>query len=364
MACIILTGAVRGAEVNEFAAASDAKHIDTTITAFMQKYDVPGLSFALSKDGKILFAKGYGFANRESRAEVTPEHPFRIASVAKPITAITIMKLVEMKQLSLDDKVFGSTGILGKTYPTSDKHLLQVTVRHLLEHGVGPEWGNNKNDPMFMKPDYSHRKLINWVLETRKLTNAPGTSYNYSNLGYCVLGRVIETATGRTYEDAVQNLFRRHGIKSLELAFSKRSRSVSVVVYYAQGKGEPYGMRLERMDAHGGWQATAVDLVKLMLVADGKPEVPDIISAESAKIMTTAGAHNKNYALGWAVNKHNNWWHMGSLPGTASIIVRADNGMCWAVLLNTRSTAPAFTGDLDRMPWDVVRGIKNWPAKE
>jgi CubicO group peptidase (beta-lactamase class C family) len=363
MACIILTGAVRAAEVNEFAAASDAKHIDTTITAFMQKYDVPGLSFALSKDGKILFAKGYGVANKETGAKVTPDHSFRIASVSKPITAIVVMKLVETKRLSLNDKVFGSTGILGKTYRTKDKQLLRVTVRHLLEHGVGPEWGNEKDDPMFMKPSYDHRKLINWVLEDRPPANPPGTSYNYSNLGYCVLGRVIEEVSGRSYEETVQNLFRRHGVSSLKLAASKQSRDQSAVVYYAQGKGKPYGMQVERMDAHGGWQATAVDLVKIALIADGKTDVPDIISAASAKAMSTRSPHHENYALGWAVNKYNNWWHMGSLPGTASILVRANNGMCWTVLLNTRSKADSFMSDLDKMPWDVVRGIKHWPGQ-
>ena len=129
----------RAEEVNRFAEPADIAHVDATITAFMEKYEVPGLSIALAKDGQIVLAKGYGMANKRSKIAVTPQHSFRIASVSKPITSIVIMKLVEMKRLSLDDRVFGPTGILGGTYRTKDEHLLQLTVRHLLRHEVGPE---------------------------------------------------------------------------------------------------------------------------------------------------------------------------------------------------------------------------------
>jgi D-alanyl-D-alanine carboxypeptidase len=86
--------------------------VDTVVARFMKKYDVPGMSIAIAKDGKLVYAKGYGYANKATGEKVTPSHLFRIASVSKPITAVAVLQLVETGRLSLDAKVFGDGGIL------------------------------------------------------------------------------------------------------------------------------------------------------------------------------------------------------------------------------------------------------------
>ena len=109
------------------------------------------------------------------------------------------------------------------------------------------------------------------------------------------------------------------------------------------------------MDSHGGWIANAIDLVNFSLSVDGRGE--DLLNKESIKLMTSVSKQNSNYALGWNVNQYNNWWHMGSLPGSASILVRTEQGYNWAVLLNKRSEDKNFFGDLDRLTWDLISGI-------
>ena len=76
--------------------------------------------------------------------------------------------------------------------------------------------------------------------------------------------------------------------------------------------------------------------------------------------MSTPPSVNPGYAKGWAVNKSNNWWHGGSLPGTNSIMVRTNSGYCWALIVNTRSKKDGF--NLDKLVWDIVNGVKKWPS--
>ena len=89
-----------------------------------------------------------------------------------------------------------------------------------------------------------------------------------------------------------------------------------------------------------------------------------MVAAVSALLVGCAPglAANPQYAKGWAVNSLNNWWHVGSLPGTTSIVVRTASGFCWAALLNTRETNADTGGALDSMMWDMVKQVRSWGA--
>ena len=344
---------------------SDLQHINTTIGDFMKKYDVPGVSIGLVKDGRLVFAKGYGYANQAKKEKVNTRHLFRIASVSKPITAVAIMKLVEQGKLSLNDKVFGAGGVLGTQYgsrPYSSK-VKKITIKHLLEHTAGG-WSNSSNDPMFQKPGYNHTQLIGWVLDNRPLDTTPGTAYAYSNFGYCVLGRVIEKVTGQSYAAYVKNaVLKPAGVKDMHIGGDTKAQKRANEVIYYQPNGNPYGMKVKRMDAHGGWIASPIDLLRMVVRVDGFATKKDHLKGSTINTMTTASRANPNYAKGWLVNNANNWWHNGSLPGTGSIMVRANNGLSWVVLVNTRDGGNYFS-DMDSMMWDVVNGISSWPSHD
>lgn len=342
--------------------------IDDGVRDFMARFDVPGLSLAIVKDGKLIYAKGYGFADQLAGQFVDTASLFRIASLSKPITAVAIMKLVEEGKLSLNAKVFGAGSILGTEYGTQpyQNNITNITVQHLLQHTAGG-WANDANDPMFTNASMTAQELISWTIDNRPLTNTPGTAYAYSNFGYNILGRVIEKVTGKTYEQYVTNdILKPVGITRMSIAGNtEANRKPGEVKYYGQNGQNPYIYNVSRMDAHGGWLATAKDLMRLMVAVDGFNTKPDILSGTSINTMTTGSSANATYAMGWMVNSQNNWWHTGSLPGTATMMARSSTGYSWAILTNTRSMDANFGGEMDQLIWRAINNsTTQWPSQD
>jgi D-alanyl-D-alanine carboxypeptidase len=343
----------------------DLPGVDGAVKAFMAKYNVPGLSLAITKDEKLVYLKAYGKADDTHAA--TPQNLFRLASVSKQITSIAIMRLLDQGKISLDQRVFGAGAILGTEYGTAPygQNITNITVDQLLHHTSGG-WQNDGTDPMFTNPTMTASQLISWTLDNRPLNNVPGTSYAYSNFGYCVLGRVIEKITGKPYAAAVKALVLQPlGISDMSISGNTLAdRKPNEVQYYGQGGENPYAYNIERMDSHGGWLATAADLAKILVRVDGFPDKADILKPSTILAMTTGTAANSGYACGWLVNPVGNWWHQGSLPGTATEIARTvgRGRYNFVILINTRNPNPAFSADLDRLFWVAEAGVTSWPA--
>lgn len=330
----------------------------------MTQYHVPGMAIAITHNGKLVYARGYGNADTTTHTPVTSQHLFRIASVSKCITAIAILKLAEAKLLSLDDHVFGEKALLDTLYGQLPytAALKKITIRQLLQHTAGG-WTNNGADPMFSHPEMNADELISQTLLRQPLNNEPGEVYAYSNFGYCILGRVIEKVSKMRYEDYVKKaVLLPCGITDMQIGGNTvAQRKPGEVTYYGQHGEQPYIYNITRMDAHGGWIASATDLARLLVHVDGFPLPADILSVNSITAMTTASTANPGYALGWAVNPWHNWWHSGSLPGTASEIIRSQKGFNWVMLCNTR-TDSSFFNDLDGLLWKAVNNpATKWP---
>jgi len=332
--------------------------MDAVVDAFMEAHQVPGMSVAVAKRGALVHAKAYGMADRDRGERLTSGHLFRIASVSKPITSVAVFQLIEQGKLNLDDRVFGPGAILGTDFgkPPFAPHVAEIRLRHLLTHTAGG-WQNDGSDPMFQHLDMDHRQLIAWTIEHQPLNNAPGEHYAYSNFGYCVVGRIIEKVTGKPYDQHVRDaVLARCAVSDMRIGGNTRAqRARGEVIYYAANGEDAYDMRVDRMDSHGGWLATAPDLVRFGTHLE-------MLRPQSIAQMTTASAANPGYACGWAVNRVPNWWHTGSLPGTTSILVRTASGFCWSALLNTREGNGETGGALDGMMWEMVRKVKSWNA--
>jgi CubicO group peptidase (beta-lactamase class C family) len=328
--------------------------------AFLERTGIPGLSVAFARNGQLVHQETFGFANLERKEKLTPNHSFRVASVSKPITAAVIFSLIERGRLKLNDQVFGASGILSGVAATSER-VKAVTVQHLLTHSSGG-WGNRANDPMFMHPAASHAELIDWTLKNLPLSRNPGTAYEYSNFGYCLLGRVIEKVTGKTYAQASNELIlNRAGISKMFIAVNgPAQRAFNEVGYYAEHGEDPYAINVARMDSHGGWVGTPSDLVKFAVSVDGMRPHSNVLQASSIATMTRPSSVSSSYASGWAVNNTPNWWHTGSLPGTSSLVVRTASGMCWAACTNARSQESLDL--LDEMMWNMARAVPAWQA--
>lgn len=339
----------------------ELKAIADIAKGFLDKYKCPGLSVAIARKGQIVYAEGFGVADKASGARVTTSHLFRICSVTKPITSVAIYLLIERGKLKLDDLVFGPQGVLGKDFQTRDvKFVEEITIHHLLTHTAGG-WSNSSNDPMFTDPKLNHHELITWTLKNRPLEDKPGAHFAYSNFGYCILGRLIEKVSDSPYEKFVRdNIFRKCGILDMRLAGNTLAeRAKNEVVYHDQTGEDPYGMNVHRMDSHGGWLGTPSDAVKFAMHVDGFDYTPNILAKKTIATMIAPTPASPGYASGWFVNGGPNRWHPGNLRGAASFLVHTGRGLCWAAFANTRVPGGV---DLDDLMWSIARAVPAWKA--
>ncbi len=169
----------------------------------------PGLVVAISHEGKIVYQKALGLANRETGEEMTTEHLFRIASQSKSFTATAVMQLAEAGKLRLDDPVSEHLPFL-KENP--DKRMSKITVRQVLSHSAGII---RDGDARYwsLKCDFPDKNTLITLLKTEPLVIEHNTRFKYSNVGYALLGLLIEAVSGHGYDDYIQE----HIFKPLRL---------------------------------------------------------------------------------------------------------------------------------------------------
>jgi CubicO group peptidase (beta-lactamase class C family) len=346
---------------------------------FMTERGIPGVALAVLKDRRLVFQRGYGWADREQNLPVKTDSLFRIASISKPFTAVAILKLVEAGKLDLNAPAIELLGLESKASnaKSPDPRLKAVTVGHCLHHTAG--WDRDASgDPMFRSVEIAQamgvpapatsETIIRYEL-AQPLDFDPGSRFAYSNFGYCLLGRIIDKISGLSYPEFVrQAILVPMGIRAMRLGASLESgRADKEVKYYTldhrRGPSvfpkcpgpvpEPYGtFCLEAMDSHGGWLASAIDLARFAAALDA-PEHNICLKAETLRTLYEPPAPpvSRNpdgslaaayYACGWNVRPKGNhgranYWHNGSLPGTFTLLVRRFDGLSWVALFNQRS---------------------------
>lgn len=379
---------------------------DRSMAEFMKKHRVPGASIAVTDRGRVVFARGYGYADVGSRTKVDTQALFRIASISKPITAVAILQLIEQGRLQLDHKVFSLLEFSDDIAKIEnfDERLRDITIRHLLEHRGG--WDRDQSfDAMFQSirfaeqlqvaPPADQATVIQAMLG-QPLDFTPGERYAYSNFGYCLLGRLIETLAGQSYENYVQqHVLAPLGITSMKIGGTRLEfRDEREVRYYHPGTASsvfaadlhetvppPYGSWfLEAMDSHGGWIATATDLARFAAALDDPDHCP-ILNRESIELMhrrpTGLAGHEEDgtekpvyYSLGWSNRVLDggkvNHWHTGSLPGTATILIRRHDGKNFVALLNARVSPQTdhLGREIDVLLHRMADEVKDWGSSD
>ena len=355
---------------NHVFSGADLAAIQSTVKAYLAAQQIPGAAVAITKDGRLVYAAGFGHANRETGEEAGPTSLFRIASVSKPVTSTAVLKLIEANKLKLTDKVFGPGSLLGAQYPTpaGNPKINQITVKHLLEHVSG--LSNAGGDPMFMNTGMNHAQLIAWMLNdpAHKMGRDANTQYEYLNFGYCLLARIIEKVSGKSYETFVnQAVLGPSGITAMAIGGnSEGARKPREVKYYP---ADAYSLNVTRFDGHGGWVASPIDLLRLMVRVDGSPGKSDILSAASRAAALTpskipdANGNPANYGLGWAVGSGGTFSHNGAMAGTLAILSTGPKkGFAFAAVVNTRPGNDGFAGKLTQAMADAVNKVNAWPA--
>jgi CubicO group peptidase (beta-lactamase class C family) len=368
-----------------------SEEFDDAVMALLKRYGVKGASLAIAREGRLIYARGYGWADVSRDESMEPYHLLRIASVSKLITATAIMKLVDEGKLSLDSKVFGIDGILNDSIYRAyrDKRYERITVQQLLNHTSG--WSRKNGDPVFQSIQVAadmHVPLpvdipttIRYALK-RPLSYPPGSRYSYSNLAYLVLGQIIEKLTGKCYEGYVQDeILHPLGIYDMHIGRSFRSERFWNESSYYESTHAPlckaydgsdisvpraYGANnMTLLGAAGGWVASPAELLKLVLAVDGYDNTPDIISSLSFMKMSTLDP--KTHSLfGWVgTDMHGNLWRTGTLAGTSALVMRRNNNIDWVLLLN--SSPNRSTGIHHAMANTILQAlgsVEAWPAHD
>lgn len=367
---------------------------DVGITNFIEGRGIPGAAVAVSKDGRLVYARGFGMADVEAGAAVQPDSRFRIASISKSVTAVAVMRLVEEGLLELDAPAFAFLDHLQPAEgATEDARLAAVTVRDLLQHSGGWDRDGTGYDPMFDVVNIANTmgaaapadcETVIRYMRGRPLDFDPGTRYSYSNFGYCALGRIVERVTGEDYDVYVRGLLAEAGIEGMEVGRSLLSDrlpgevryypdNITTSVFDGSAVSWPYGgFHIEAMDAHGGWVASAVDLLRLSSAIDGLANRADVLTPASLAAISARpdvpswSTSSYWYGLGWQVNTNGHWWHNGSLPGLESLLVRSNyQGLHWAVLLNHRpANASPHIAAIDALMWELALAVTTWPAHD
>jgi CubicO group peptidase (beta-lactamase class C family) len=361
-------------QVNALSGVGELETIlDTMAMQFIHQWQIEGASMCLLKDGKVLYAKGYGWADKEKGIKMQPYHRLRMASVSKLFTAVAIMKLVEQGKISLDSKVFEKNGVLQsyKDLPIADTLAYQITVEHLLTHSAG--WRNQlRSDPMFVpvsvakvleiaKPP-TFAETLRFMLSQRGMFR-PGEFVDYSNFGYTILGEIVREVAGKSIEKylkediLVQDLAVSKNTYQEKLPFEtryythpKEALKPSIYSFSDSASAVYEGNNTEALGGAGGLIASPLEIARFVLKIDGFDNVPDILSPKTLERMTTVVGKDSTQQrlIGWKHADAEKWWRTGNLSSTCASVTCRRDGYVWVFITNTGSwRGPFFVYEIE-----------------
>lgn len=181
------------------------------------KNHIPGVAYGIVVDGQLIFTGNEGYTDIDKKIPVTSSSIFRIASMSKSFTAMAILKLRDLGKLRLDDPVQIYIPEMQKLkYPTADS--APITIRHLLTHGAGFPEDNPWGDRQLADSD---KELLDLIKSQISFSTAPGTAFEYSNLGFALLGRIITVVSRKPYQQYIrENIWQPLGMKNTEWEYA------------------------------------------------------------------------------------------------------------------------------------------------
>lgn len=305
--------------------------VDDAILDFMVARGIPALSFALSKGGKILHNRAFGWADADLKTPLTPGRSMRLASITKPVNRAAIETLVADGKLKLDDPVFEVLELQGLADAKLDPRWKDVTIQHLLDHKGG--WDRGKAG------DFTYRSksiceelhvplkemepmhLVKWAL-ARPLDFDPGAREVYSNFGYILLARVVEKKSGKSFVDFLRDTVgKTAGMTTLLVSRSDPPDRLPGELWYClnpeyPAKEQPWTLRVESKDGSGALACSADDYCRFLehYSIVGKPRRP-------------GGKYSGVF--------------FGSTPGATSVCVQRPDGICYTAIANRRPAGKA-----------------------
>lgn len=341
---------------HNFTSLEEAKaDVEKYILGFKEKLHIPAFLFAFAVKGKTVMKKAWGTADLENNLPANVDNAFRIGSISKSFTSAIIGQLVDQGKLHYEDLVskhLSHAQFLPKSFSTGNA--LNITLRHLLSHSAGIP---SSADHMFQQinPPTNVSQMILRFRETTNLVSEPGTTFEYSNVGYQILGAVIESVTGKSFQEVLTHFLTHEAKLPTALLWDTTQTLHNVPRYYAgvsmrnlafvkdtletrSNNSFPSAPIDELIFLNGWWPAggivaTLEDLLrwgqKLIDAYHGRPnpilskkvlaEMWSPVSQIKGVPITTA---NSSYGYGWFVSHHNQVnrtvvFHAGGLLGVS-----------------------------------------------
>jgi D-alanyl-D-alanine carboxypeptidase len=302
------------------------KEIDEILIRQVDEDHTPSVQYVIFDADRIIHRFNYGFADLENQIKTNDETTYKAYSVTKTFTALAILKLAEQKKLSIDDSA--GDYLTGLQYPS------EITIRQLLAHSAGLpnpiplSWIHLASEHQSFDMNVFFGKIF---LKHGKLKSKPNDRYSYSNLGYILLGSIIEKVSGQSYEDYI----REHILKPVNIELSELDFTINRNGHHAKGYHKRFSLSyfilglfidkskyLEKTEgkwklfndfyvngvAYGGLIGTSSAFVKYiqeLLISDGR-----IISDDSKKIMFSENHTNEGKSTGMCLS-----WFTGELNG-------------------------------------------------
>ena len=356
--------------------------LESAMTNFLVAHNFAAGTLALMKDSKLVFRQGYGWRNNHFTKVIHPDNLFRLASVSKMLTASSIYKLVAAGKITTSTRIYDYLGIQPWGGVLGDSRITNITVQHLLDHAGG--WNQYATtppfDPVFRTVQFSTNmglnypagptNVISWMF-SKPLDFTPGSTNVYCNLGYLILGRVIEKASGKSYMDYLQQeLLGNAGLTNI-LGFTNvvqsHSRPADLAPWEIWYADIPQFLSRSAVDFPTNLSVRVID-------GAGYFEAYDSCAGLSASALGLCH-YLQNYLEGFnaRISGSSFSWNdlfYGSLPGASSVLAQnisqtssSTNGVEFAALFNQRydlvegANIAAYTAITN-----AVANISSWPA--
>jgi CubicO group peptidase (beta-lactamase class C family) len=312
--------------------------IDALFAEF-NRADAPGAGVTVIQNGKVLLAKGYGLANVEEKIPCTPETNFRLASLTKQFTAMSVLILAERKKLSLDESLI-------EFFPEFPTYGKQITVRHLLSHTSG---FIDYEDviPAGTTIPVLDRDVLRLLLKQNKTYFSPGSKFRYSNSGYSLLSLIVEVRSGMPFAQFLKkNIFQSLKMNN-SLAYEQGFAIIPNRAYGYSASGQSFTRTDQSLTSSvlgdGGIYTSVSDLFKW----DQALYTTKLVSAKWLKLAFAPGSlptefPNSHYGFGWFIGNYRGLkeiWHYGETRGFTTRIARFPEKKFTLVILTNRNDA-------------------------
>jgi CubicO group peptidase (beta-lactamase class C family) len=321
-------------DAQETSAPDWAAQVDSIANRALTNH-IAGISIAVAQDGRVILARGYGFANLEHSVPVTPDTPFHICSISKNIETAVLLQLVEQGKLSLDDDI-------RKYIPDAPTHRRKVTVAQLLNHTSGifsftslPDADENE------RRDLTHEQVLA-LIQKKAPDFKAGARWRYNNSGFYIAGMIIERVTGLDYGTySRQQIFEPLGMSSVRMCDARM-----IVPHLASGYALDHGklVNAKFIDwklpfAAGAICATAVDLLNWQSALDTGKVLKSASLALMRRATKLSDGASIDYGLGTRLGSlagHRVLGHTGGGGGFRTVLENfPDDHLTIVVLVNT-----------------------------